>query len=117
MAFPTPFSGVAALYPVSIAKRYPVRVLQFDDGTEQRFRQSAAVQRLVLTLDGITGDEKDEIVDFFNTSKGSFDATWSITLGGNTYSYMAFDSDSLEAVEREENSWSMTIRLVQNRKN
>jgi hypothetical protein len=117
MAFPTPFGGVSALYPVTIGTRYPVKVLQFDDGTEQRFRESAGVVRLTLSLEGMTKTEKDAVVTFFNTSKGSFDATWSITLGASTYSYMAFASDIIDPVEQQNGMWSVTVQLVQTRKN
>jgi len=116
-SFPTPFGGVAALYPVVIAKRYPVAILQFTDGTEQRYRQAAAVHRLTLRLDQITGTEKTAIVDFFNTCKGSFDATWDITLAGVTYSYMQFASDDLAATENEDRTWSVTVEILQTRKN
>lgn len=114
--FPTPFNGAAALYPATIARRFPVAVLKFTDGTEQRYRQSAAVDRLVLDLSQITKAEKDSIVDFFETCKGSFDATWSITLDGSTYPYMAFAGDELKPVETENGIWSLSIPIVQTRK-
>ena len=115
--FPTPFDGVAALYPVTAAKRYPVAVLQFTDFTEQRYRQSAGVSRFTLQLDQITKAEKDEIVEFFSDSKGSFDATWSLVLGADTYDYMAFAEDKLTATEQSNGIWSMTINVIQTRKN
>ncbi len=116
-SFPTPFSGEPALYPATVGKRYPVAVHQFTDGTEQRYRQSAGVHQLALTLDGITKAEKDAVVTFFNDNKGSFDATWDITLGGVLYDYMAFASDEIKAVERENGVWSLSVQLVQTRKN
>lgn len=116
-AFPTPFAGVSTLYPLTTAKRYPVGVLKFDDGTEQRFRQCAGLNSFTLALDQITGDEKDAIVDFFETSKGSFDATWDLVIGATTYSYMAFADDKISATQGESGAWSLTVRLVQTRKN
>ena len=114
--FPTPFSGAAALYPTTIARRMPVAVLKYTDATEQRYRQSAGVDRVTLELTGISKDAKDDIVDFFETCKGSFDATWSITLGDSVYPYMAFASDELKATETESGMWSMSIPLTQTRK-
>jgi len=116
-SFPTPFGGVAALYPVTLAKRYPVAILQFTDATEQRYRQSAAVHRLTLRLDEITGAEKTEIVDFFNDSKGSFDSTWDLTLAGVTYDYLRFAADTMTATENENGTWSMSVEIEQTRKN
>lgn len=117
MAFPTPFDGNAALYPLTIAKRYPVAVLKFTDGTEQRYRQAAGLNAFTLELSEITAAEKDAIVDFFETVKGSFDATWDLVLAGTTYGYMAFADDKIEATEGASGVWSMSVRLVQTRKN
>lgn len=117
MAFPTPFAGTSALYPLTTAKRYPVGVLKFTDGTEQRFRQAAGLNSFVLSLDQITGDEKDAILSFFETAKGSFDATWDIVINSTTYSYMAFADDKISPTQGENGAWSLTIRLVQTRKN
>lgn len=114
-SFPTPFGGVAALYPVVVAKRYPVAILQFTDGTEQRYPQSAPVHRLTLRLEQITGAEKDEILDFFKDSKGSF-SSWDLTLGSTTYNYMRFAGDDLPRVENEDQTWSMTVEIEQGRK-
>ena len=117
MAFPTPFNGVSALYPVTRDNRYRVQILKFDDGTEQRYRQSEGVARFTLSMSEITKTEKDSIVSFFNTCKGSFDATWDIVLGGTTYGYMAFADDAIKPTENESGKWSLNIQLVQTRKN
>ena len=117
MPFPTPFAGQSVLYPVTAAKRYPVAVLKFTDMTEQRYRQSAGVSRFTLQLDQISKAEKDAIFAFFDSSKGSFDSLWDITIGADNYDYMAFANDTLEATERENGAWSMSIPLVQTRKN
>ena len=114
--FPTPFAGQAALYPLTASKRFPVSVLQFTDFTEQRWVRSAGLNRFRLQLAGISKDAKDDIVTFFEDCKGSFDATWSIEVAGVTYDYVAFADDTLVAVESEQ-GWSITVELVQTRKN
>jgi len=116
-SFPTPFNGVVALYPVTIGKRYPVAVLKFTDASEQRYRQSAAVSRFVLQIDQATRTEKDAISDFFETAKGSFDATWDLTIGGVLYSYLAFADDRMTVTESSNGIWSLTVNIVQTRKN
>ena len=117
MAFPTPFDGQAALYPLTRAKRYPVAVLKFSDGTEQRYRQAAGLQAFTLELSEMTTAEKDAIVDFFETCKGSFDATWDIVIASTTYGYMAFAEDKISPVWAESGAWSLSVRVVQTRKN
>lgn len=114
--FPTPFAGAAALYPLTQEKRFPVTVLQFSDFTEQRYVRSAGLSRFRLQLTGISKAAKDDIVDFFETCKGTFDATWSIEIAGVIYDYMAFADDTLAAVESEQ-GWSLNVDLVQTRKN
>ncbi len=116
-SFPTPFSGQPALYPTTIAYRRPVSIQQFTDGTEQRFRRCAQLNGFTLTLSEITKAEKDLVVTFFNDNKGSFDSTWNITLGGTLYDYMAFASDEIAPVERTNGVWSLSVQLVQTRKN
>jgi len=116
-SFPTPFAGVSALYPLTSSKRYPTAIQKWTDATETRWRQSAGLQRLTLQLDQMTKTEKDSIMSFFATCKGSFDATWDITISGTLYDYMAFAADSLMPVEQAGGVWSLTIALVQTRKN
>ena len=115
--FPTPFGGSSALYPVTAGKRRAVAVHIFTDATEQRYRQSAEVSAFTLVLSGITKTAKDAVMDFFDTAKGSFDATWDITLGADSYDYMAFAEDSLTATESDNGLWAMTVPVVQTRKN
>ena len=115
-SFPTLFSGVVSLYPLTQGSRIPVQILQFSDFSEQRFKQSAELARFTLTLDDLSATDKATVVTFFETAKGSFDATWDITVSGNTYSYMAFASDELQCTESD-GGWSLNVACVQTRKN
>jgi hypothetical protein len=116
-AFPAPFAGATALYPLIQEKRFPVAVLQFTDFTEQRYRQSAGLAAFTLECYGIDVSAKEDIVEFFEDSKGSFDATWSITIGATTYNYMAFLEDAITAVELQDGMWAVSAKIVQTRKN
>lgn len=116
-SFPTVFTTSVALYPVTNAQRYPVTVLQFTDRTEQRWRESAAVRKFVLELNGLTGAERDSIISFYETMKGGFDATWDLTLAGTLYSYLCFAEDSITVTEGIDRTWSMSIPIIQTRKN
>ena len=73
--------------------------------------------RFVIALEGITKDDRDDLQEFFDDAKGGFDATWDITVGGVTYSYMVFDSDSFECQEVEAEHWNVTLACSQARKN
>ena len=115
-SFPALFSGVVSLYPLTQGSRIPVQILQFSDFSEQRFKQSAELARFTLTLDDLSATDKATVVTFFETTKGSFDATWDITVSGSTYSYMAFASDELQCTEGDA-GWTLTVACVQTRKN
>lgn len=116
-SFPALFSGVVSLYPLTRGRRQPVEIQQWSDFTEQRFVQSAEVARFQLTIDDIDATDKATIVAFFATTKGSFDATWDITIGGVTYDYMAFEDDELTCTEAADGLWSIRVAAVQTRKN
>lgn len=115
--FPQLFGGQAALYPLQTEKRFDVTVLQFSDFTEQRFVRSAGLNRFSLRLAGMSTAEKQDILDFFETTKGSYDATWTLTIAGTDYDYMAFAADQMSCVEGEDGTWSIACEVVQTRKN
>jgi hypothetical protein len=117
MPFPTPFGGVVALAPLTAIDRRPTQVLQFDDGSEQRFRQSAGLTHFQLDLSEISTDEKQEVFDFFETCKGSFDSTWTITVDAVDHEHIAFAEDRISATQGTDGTWSLTVKLVQTRKN
>jgi hypothetical protein len=110
--FPQLFAGSAALYPVTIGEREPVTVLQFDDRTEQRFRESATLYRFVLALNELTTSEVDAILAFYASTKGGFDTTWSLTLGGKTYNNLAFTDSQLAPVFGINGTWSLQINIM-----
>lgn len=116
-SFPALFSGVVSLYPLTQASRIPVQVLQFSDFSEQRWKQCSELARFSLSLDSISATDKATIVSFFEVTKGSFDATWDITVSGTTYGYMAFESDELQCMESDDGLWRLTVSCVQTRKN
>lgn len=116
-SFPALFGGAVAMFPVTRSVRIPVVIHQFSDFTEHRWKQSAETARFVLTLDGITQAAKESIVAFYVVTKGSLDATWDITLAGVLYEYMAFESDELTCTQSQDGLWSLSIPVVQTRKN
>ncbi len=116
-SFPALFSGSVSLYPLTRGRRMPVAIQEWSDFSEQRWRRSAELARIQLTFDDVATADKEAIVTFFEERKGSFDATWDITVGGSTYSYMAFDSDELTCPESTPGLWSLQLTAVQTRKN
>jgi hypothetical protein len=116
-SFPALFSGVVSLYPLTRGRRQPVAIQQWSDFSEQRWVQSAEVARFQLTIEDVNATDKATIVTFFENRKGSFDATWDITIGSDTYDYMAFEDDELNCTESTDGLWSIRVAAVQTRKN
>jgi hypothetical protein len=116
-SFPALFSGAVSLYPLTRGRRFPVAIQQWSDFTEQRWVQSAELSRFRLTIDDVDAADKATIISFFEGRKGSFDSTWDITIGGTTYSYLAFESDELSCTESTEGLWSIQVSAIQTRKN
>ena len=112
VTFPTPFAGSSALYPVSRTHVRPVRVLEYSNLTEQRWKETFATQRFVLDLRSIRRSDMLAIRTHFDTSKGPFDHTWSITLGGITYANMMYVATPLEHRENE-GAYDMQIAIKQ----
>jgi len=116
-SFPALFSGAISLYPLTRGRRQPVAIQQWSDFSEQRWVQSAEVGRFQLTIDDVNATDKATIVTFFTNRKGSFDATWDLTIGADTYSYLAFEDNSLTCTETTDGLWSIRVTAVQTRKN
>lgn len=116
-SFPALFSGSVSLYPLTRGRRMPVAIQEWSNFTEQRWRRSAELARIQLTFDDVSTGDKEAIVSFFEQRKGTFDATWDITVGATTYFYMAFESDELSCTESINGLWSLRLTAVQTRKN
>ena len=116
-SFPTLASGAVALYPVSRDTAYPVKTVRFLDDTEQRWKQGAALERFTLAYTDLSAADRDTLQTFFDSVKGTYDSTWDITIGGDTYSYCCFEDDAPQWQERTAESWDVTFKIRQVRKN
>jgi hypothetical protein len=114
-AFPSVRSGSVALYPVTRAREYLTRVVQFSDDSEQRWRVRHPLARFMLEFNDVNGNELSEILEFWRSMKGRFDATWEIAIGGQTYQNMAFDSDDFSFVENRPNRYTVRLSCIQTR--
>jgi hypothetical protein len=97
------------MYPVEIGYTSPARVLEFGDGTEQRFRMRPKAARFRLSLDGISAADVSTVRTFFEACKGRFDTTWSLTIGGTTWTGLGFMSDEFQATETQRLRWRVSL--------
>ena len=108
-------------YPTTPAWSYPViRTLQFatrigrgEDGTEQRWSLHTGKESWALTYPRLTLVERDDLLTFFEASKGAFDHTFDFTFNGTTYAGCHFDADKLQVIERDSLSPAAVVTIRQ----
>jgi hypothetical protein len=71
MRFPVLKTGALAQYPATRTLEYKTDVIEFTDGTEQRYRQRGArVNRWVVRLELLDETEMSRLAEFFNAAAG-----------------------------------------------
>lgn len=98
-SFPKLSTGAVAQYPSDLQVETSVRILQYIDGSEQRFPERAsAARQWTLRMDHITEEEMSAIEEFFVAQQGrfgqfSFTDPWT----GIEYADCSFTEDSLRS--------------------
>jgi hypothetical protein len=95
-AFP---STVVMRYPVTQTLTAPVDVVEFLDGTEQRWRDGEFLQAFELTFPDVPIAELADLRTFWLTVKGACDSGWTFAFQGTSYADMALEADDLTEVE------------------
>lgn len=115
--FPTLSSGKTAMYPVVETVQFRTGMVRMLNDTEQRWRKQSPLRDFVLEFQKISRADKETLRTWFNSVKGSFDATWNLTLGSDTWAYCVFTDD--EWVERENTPmfYDVSLKIRQTRKN
>lgn len=104
-----------ALYPVTRRVEFLTDVAIAIDSTEQRSKTRPPLTRFVFPYTRLSSSDMGTIRTFFESQKGSFDSTWSVTLGSTTYSNLALEDDSFEAVEaaQTQTTYAFTLKARQ----
>ena len=114
--FPTLSTGSVAQYPLVRGLSFPVKIAQFLDDTEQRWRSGPPLNNWVLAFKRLKWADVQTIQTFFNTQKGSFDPTWSWPVDGTTWTSIVFADDKFPDTETYQNQHSLTLNLKQTKK-
>jgi hypothetical protein len=114
-SLPTVRGAVQALCPVTRRIEFLTDVAIALDATEQRFKKRPPLTRFVLPYTRVGATETAAFKAFFESQKGSFDSTWSFTLGATTYANLTFEDDSFTAREDADTPtlYSFTLRARQ----
>jgi hypothetical protein len=100
--------------PVERRLAMPTRVIEFLDGTEQRWAAGDPLNGFTLTFANVPAADLAAVQAFWDTIKGAFDATWSfVDADGTTYPHMAADGDELAGVESAAGKFSFFVKMRQ----
>lgn len=107
-------STVPLRAPLERRLSMPVRVIEFLNGTEQRWAAGMPLNAFTLQFKDVAAADLAAVQGWFDTIKGAFDATWSfVDADGTTYPYMAADDDALSGAESSVAKWSFSVKLRQ----
>ncbi len=115
--FPQLRTGAVIQYPARRTFSFVTQVLQFLDGTEQRFRLWPSVLRhWIIRLDLLTEDELNNLKGFHRSRAGQaqsfrFIDPWD----GVEHPDCTFDSDDFEAVLRGEGRGDLSLVVRESR--
>jgi hypothetical protein len=101
-SFPQLKSGAIMQWPAVRERRFETEVLEFADGSEQRFRHSpAGVRQWIVRLDDLDEGELSMLESFFAQEQGAF-GTFSFTdpWDGTVYATCRFDNPACVAEYR-----------------
>ena len=116
-SFPTMRSGKIAMNGTSQGLGFKVSVVEFENGSEQRFKRRRQLFECTLVFTRIKGYDHGQVMDFFNSMKGRFDNTWDLTLEGDLWDNMVFIEDEFRWTYLEFYGFSGRIKCRQVRKN
>lgn len=114
-SFPTLRRGGVTHYGATTENRLVTRVVPFEDDSEQRWKVVPKSFACNLVFNNLDGYDLANVLEFRRSMKGRFDATWDITIGGVTYSNMAFEEDDFAPQETRPNQFSLTLKCIQTR--
>jgi hypothetical protein len=115
-AFPTLKTGAIMQYPAQRGVRYSTEVLQFLDGSEQRFRSyQAPLHQWVVRLSRLDQTELQNLQEFFRSLDGrAQNFTFTDPWDGATYSSCSLASDSMAAALAGEWDGETSLTVVEN---
>jgi len=115
--FPPLKTGAIAQYPVTRKLTFSNQALRFVDGSEQRYRYSAApLREWSIRLERLDEGEVAVIEEFFRANQGSFeDFAFEDPWDGQIYSHCSLQSDGIVIRALTDMRGVTEITVVENR--
>jgi hypothetical protein len=111
--FPALRSGTVGMYPSVLGLAYATEIVQFVNDSEQRWATRVGTGDFELTFTDINGYDLGILLEFFHSTKGQFDSTWSLTINGNTYNNCCFLQDDFAYTDSKQNRYSTSLKCRQ----
>lgn len=112
LSFPSSLSfGTPFQYPVTKTLTLPSKVQRFGDDTETRFLDNGGGWiDFTFAYAKVKFSDITTLRDFFNSTQGSFDHTWSMSFNGGSYTNCRFLDYRFSARQDGPVTWSTTLR-------
>jgi hypothetical protein len=100
--------------PIVVSLEFQTTIATGKNGTEQRWALHPGKQSWVLPYGMLTLAQRDTLLSFFETCKGAYDQTISLTINGATFTGCYLDGDAMSFTESKPTQFegSVTIRQV-----
>jgi phage-related protein len=114
--FPTLKTGAVAQYPLQRTLTYSTDVVQFLDGSEQRFPNfGAPLRRWLIRLDQLDETEAAELAQFFEDHPANATFAFTDPLDGATYANCSIDQNDFVLTLNAESWAGLNIVIRENR--
>jgi hypothetical protein len=108
-------------FPNTVNLRFPLgrtvkvasKVVEFLDGSEQRYRNGPVLNAFSLAFANIPLADVSAIQSWFLSVKGAYDSTWSLAANGETFTGMCLESDELVVTETEPTRYGLSLSMRQ----
>jgi phage-related protein len=113
-AFPTLKTGAVLQYPAQKEVRFATEVVQFIDGSEQRFRQyQTPLHRWIIRLELLDQGELQVLREFFRTQAGGAESfAFTDPRDGTIYANCSIEGEEMvqQLVDEMKGKTSLTVR-------
>jgi hypothetical protein len=108
------------MYPLVRSHQFRTNVYTHVDFSEQRFSKGVDLQMFDLTFHNLKTADKETVRVFFNSTRGNFDTTWTLTYTDTdgtpqTYTNLQFVGNTLDATQTEPGVWQIKLKVRQTR--
>lgn len=114
--FPTLKSGAVAQYPLERQMQFSTQVMQFVDGTEQRFREfGKALRKWVIRLEMLDASELQVLADFFDELGPVVAFSFTDPIDGTVYPRCSIAGGTLTTTVLDEFNSKTELTIQENR--